>query len=185
MYPLVLLISVRTNCCIRLITSHTALSMHLAHQTRTMHSLTFALLSPLAPPPAPELIASLLPLLADATMAMPQPTSAALSSLSQLSSLTAELIQTLDHLADTLHMSRQTTTAATRKLKSARDLVDALRRDADQAEAGVRWIERGDWGARLARRDCGGLCRDVVGGFEEVCQGWRDRLAAGAEVGAA
>ncbi|KAI9849594.1 MAG: hypothetical protein M1838_000104 [Thelocarpon superellum] len=168
------------NGATRLITSHTALSTHLAHQTRTLHSLAFTLLSPLSPPPSSEQITTLLPLVTGALSSIPQPTSAALSSLSHLSTHTADLISTLDHLSDTLHMSRQTTTAATRKLKTARELVDALRRENDAIDEGIRWIERGDWQTRLAQRECGGVCRDVVGGFEEVCQGWRTALLASA-----
>lgn len=47
----------------RLITAHSALTTHLAHQTRQLHSLTFPLLSPLAAPPDAETIDKLLPLL--------------------------------------------------------------------------------------------------------------------------
>ena len=78
-------------------------------------------------------------------------------------------------------MARQTTTAAGRKLKNARDLVETLRRDADAVDEGVRWIERGDWQARLGRRDAGGVCREVVTGFEDVCRAWRDTLVSRAD----
>jgi hypothetical protein len=73
-------------------------------------------------------------------------------------------------------MSRQTTTAAARKLKSARDVVAEMRRDEELREEGVRWLERGNWGERLARRECAHVCGEVVGGFEKVCEGWRERL---------
>jgi hypothetical protein len=112
---------------------------------------------------------------------MPQPTTSALASLSNLSTLTSDLIVTLNYLSDSLHMSRQTTTKATRQLRSARELVVEMRRDNEMAEESVRWIEKGDWQERLGRRECGGVCRDVVGGFEEVCNGWRERLLASVE----
>ncbi|KAI9776929.1 MAG: hypothetical protein M1839_009171 [Geoglossum umbratile] len=165
----------------RLINAHTALSTNLAHQTRILHSLTFPILSPLSLPPDPDTVADLLPLLTMVIEIMPQPTTSALASLSNLSTLTTDLIATLNYLSDSLHMSRQTTTTATRRLRSARELVMEMRRDSEMAEESVRWIEKGGWQERLGRRECGGVCRDVVGGFEEVCNGWRERLLAGAE----
>ena len=107
---------------------------------------------------------------------LPHPTTPALQSLSSLHTLTTDLVQTLNYLSDTLHMSRQTTTTATRRLKSARDLVAELRADEELREEGERWLDRGDWGARLARRECAGVCGEVVGGFEKVCESWRERL---------
>ncbi|KAI9829246.1 MAG: hypothetical protein M1819_006426 [Sarea resinae] len=169
----------------RLITAHTALSTHLAHQTRTLHSRTFPLLSPLSIGPDPECIDELLPLITAAAAMIPQPSTSALTSLSQLSSLTSDLVQTLNYLSDSLHMSRQTTTTATRRLRSARELVAEMRKETEAKEEGVRWIEKGRWQTRLGERECAGVCREVVGGFEEVCQGWRDRLASGAELSAA
>jgi len=100
-----------------------------------------------------------------------------------------DLITTLNQLSDTIHMSRQTMTLASRRLRSARDLVTDMQKETIAWDEGVRWIEKGDWQARLTGRECAGICKDVVGGFEEVCQGWRDRLlasaSASAEVGAA
>jgi hypothetical protein len=118
------------------------------------------------------------------TELMPRPSTQSLQSLTALHTSTTELIQTLNYLSDTLHMSRQTTTTATRRLKSARDLVAELRRDEELREEGERWLARGNWGERLKRRECAHVCGEVVGGFEKVCEGWRERLvqlAAGAE----
>ncbi|RYP77906.1 hypothetical protein DL770_006985 [Monosporascus sp. CRB-9-2] len=166
----------------RLITAHSALATHLAHQTRQLHNLTFPLLSPLVAPPDAETIDTLvLPVLASVSEEMPRPATAALASLAALHSATTELVQTLNYLSDTLHMSRQTTTTAARRLRTARDLVAEMRRDDELREEGERWLARGDWGGRLERRECAGVCRDVVGGFEEVCDGWRARLLAQAE----
>lgn len=113
---------------------------------------------------------------------MPRPTTAAFNSLTQLHGLTADLVQTLNYLSDTLHMSRQTTTTATRRLRSARELVADIRREEDARDEGERWLRRGNWSERLGNRECAGVCTDVVGGFEEVCNGWRARLMAQAEV---
>jgi len=165
----------------RLITAHSALTTHLAHQTRQIHSLTFPLLSPMAPPPDWEVIDELVPLLVSLSDSMPRPSTAAFDSLTALHSITSDLVQTLNYLSDTLHMSRQTTATATRRLKSAKELVAEMRRDDELREEGERWLTRGNWGERLQKRECAGVCGEVIGGFEEVCNGWRERLLAQAE----
>ncbi|RFU78674.1 wd domain-containing [Trichoderma arundinaceum] len=165
----------------RLITAHSALTTHLAHQTRQLHNLTFPLLSPLAPAPDAETIDTLLPLLVSLTEDMPRPSTSAFNSLTALHSITSELIQSLSYLSDTLHMSRQTTAAASRRLKSAKELVAEMRKEDDLREQGEQWLTRGNWGERLEKRECASVCGEVIGGFEEVCNGWRERLLAQAE----
>ncbi|KAL2133114.1 hypothetical protein VTI74DRAFT_2916 [Chaetomium olivicolor] len=165
----------------RLITAHSALTTHLSHQTRLLHNLTFPLLSPLVAPPSEETIDSLLPMLLSLSDFMPRPSTSALQSLSHLQTITADLVQTLNYLSDTLHMSRQTTTTATRRLKSARDLVAEMRREEELREEGERWLTKGNWGERLERRECEKVCGEVVGGFEAVCDSWRERLVKLAE----
>lgn len=161
----------------RLITAHTALTTHLNHQTRQLHNLTFPLLNPLAQPPDAETIDSLLPELTALQEMMPRPSQAAFASIMGLQNLTNDLVQTLSYLSDTLHMSRQTTTTATRRLKSAKELVAELKRDEELRDEGERWLARGNWGERLEKRECASVCGDIVGGFEEVCDSWRSRLA--------
>ncbi|KAH7362922.1 hypothetical protein B0T11DRAFT_224505 [Plectosphaerella cucumerina] len=160
----------------RLITAHSALTTHLAHQTRQMHNLTYPLLSPLLPPPEADSIDELLPLLVELSESMPRPVTKAYDSLAALHSLTADLIASLNYLSDTLHMSRQTTTTATRRLKSAKELVAEMKREEELCEEADRWLTRGKWGERLEKRECASVCGDVVNGFEEVCNGWRARL---------
>lgn len=75
-------------------------------------------------------------------------------------------------------MSRQTTTLATRRLKSAKELVAEMRKEEEEKEEGERWLTKGNWGERLRNRECATVCGDVVGGFEEVCNSWRERLLA-------
>ncbi|KAM0246950.1 hypothetical protein ACHAP5_004399 [Fusarium lateritium] len=165
----------------RLITAHSALTTHLSHQARQIHNLSFSLLSPLVAPPDPETIDDLIPLLLNLSDAMPRPSTSAFNSLTSLHSLTTELVQNLNYLSDTLHMSRQTTTMATRRLKSAKEIVAEMRKEEELREEGERWLTRGNWGERLEKRECAGVCGDVIGGFEEVCNGWRERLLAQAE----
>ncbi|MCJ1455082.1 hypothetical protein MMC28_005436 [Mycoblastus sanguinarius] len=170
----------------RLITAHIALTTHLTHQTRTLLSLAHPFLSPLAAPPDPEFIDDILPLLAP-LLTIPKPSLQPLSSIHGLRSSTADLLSTLTYLSDTLHMTRQTTSLASRRLRAAREMVVEMKREADAREEGMRWVEKGDWEERLKGRECARVCGDVVGGFEEVCAGWRERLAGGlgVEVGAA
>ncbi|TDZ21439.1 hypothetical protein C8034_v001507 [Colletotrichum sidae] len=166
----------------RLITAHSALTTHLTHQTRQLHNLTFPLLSPLVPPPDSDTVDELLPLLLELSESMPRPTTKAYDSLTALHTLTADLVQTLNHLSDTLHMSRQTTTTAARRLKSAKELVAEIKREEELCEEGELWLTRGNWSERLERRECAEVCGDVVSGFEEVCNGWRARLLEQANV---
>ncbi|KAF6835831.1 hypothetical protein CPLU01_04108 [Colletotrichum plurivorum] len=160
----------------RLITAHSALTTHLTHQARQLHNLTFPLLSPLVPPPDSETVDELLPLLIELSESMPRPTTKAFDSLTALHTLTSDLVHSLNYLSDTLHMSRQTTTTATRRLKSAKELVAEIRREEELSEEGERWLTRGNWSEKLRRRECAGVCGEVVSGFEEVCNGWRARL---------
>ena len=143
--------------------------------------MAYPLFSPLSLPPDEEFIDDLMPLLVTLGESMPRPTTAAFTSLTQLHGLTSDLVQTLNYLSDTLHMSRQTTTTASRRLKSARELVAEMRKEEDAREEGERWLTRGNWSERLENRECANVCGDVVGGFEEVCNGWRARLVAQAE----
>ncbi|EFX01138.1 hypothetical protein CMQ_6080 [Grosmannia clavigera kw1407] len=182
----------------RLITAHSALTTHLAHQTRQLHALAFPLFSPLAVSPLmtvgggggadgddgdddEEDKDSLSPMLTALADQMPRPSTAAYQSLAALHGLTGDLVATLNYLSDTLHMARQTTTTATRRLRSAKELVAEMRRDEELREEGERWLARGNWDERLRRRECAHVCGEVVGGFEEVCNGWRARLLAQAE----
>lgn len=168
----------------RLITAHAALSSHLVHQTRLLHSLTHPLFTPGSAPLDAAAIDELLPLVLGLGEAMPRPEGGALAALTGLHSLTQELVEGLGGVADTLHMSRQTTGVAQRRLRAARELVEELRREEEAREEGERWLRRGNWGERLGRRECARVCGDVVGGFEEVCEGWRRRLGEGEAVGA-
>lgn len=162
----------------RLITAHSALTTHLTHQTRQLQNLTFPLFSPLQAPPPPEMIEDLLPLLSSLAQIMPRPSATASTQLANLHAATADLATTLSYLSDSLHMSRQAAATASRRLRSAKDMVAELRRDEQDRDEALRWIARGRWDERLRARECADLCTEVVGGFEEVCKGWRERLLA-------
>ncbi|KAL1619317.1 hypothetical protein SLS56_010155 [Neofusicoccum ribis] len=169
----------------RLITAHTALTTHLTHQTRLLTSLTSSLLSPLAPPLSPEAIDALLPLIADALAHLPAAPPTPLNALANLSNETHDFLDTVSYLSDSLHMGRQTSNLAQRRLKVVREAMGEWRRENELREEGIRWIEKGSWDNRLEKREAASVCSDVVGGFEEACKGWRERLVAMSEVPAA
>ncbi|MCJ1397064.1 hypothetical protein MMC11_000256 [Xylographa trunciseda] len=172
----------------RLSTAHTALTSHITHQMRLLQALTHPLLSPIGIPPCAETLDYLLPLIPTLILSLPQAPTTALSSLHALSTSTTDLLLTLSYLSDTLHMARQTTTLAARRLRAAREVVESMRREVEEAEEGMRSIETGGWDERLKGREAARVCGEVVGGFEEVCARWRERLASqsggGVEVGA-
>lgn len=183
-----------TNASCRLITAHTSITSHLTHQTRTLQTLTHPLLFSPFPILSEEDIDSLVPLIDEELLPnLPYPfpqaqshsrpaTPAQSASLNPLVSLqtllsqTSELIYSLRGLSDTLHESRQLTSTASRRLRSAKELVADLKREEEEREEGTRWIEKGQWDRRLREREAGKVCGDVVSGFEAVCGEWRKRL---------
>ena len=168
----------------RLITAHTALTTHLTNQTRTLQTLCHPFLSPLSAPLNPETIDALLPLLTSLILDIPKPNPQPLNSLHHLHASMTDLTSILTYLSDTLHMTRQTTILASRRLRAAREMVGEMRKEAEMREEGEMWVEKGAWEERLKGRECARICGDVVGGFEEVCQGWRARLVGGVGVAA-
>lgn len=153
-------------------TAHTAVASNLAHQTRLIQTLSHHFVSPFSIPPSSEEIDALLPLLVATLELLPPPNNRAVTSLHSLHSSAIELIATLSTLADNLHMLRQTTSLASRKLKAAKDMVDDLKKETEVREEGIRWVERGDWDAKLSKRECGAICGDMVDGFRDVCDTW-------------
>ncbi|KAI1006212.1 hypothetical protein K3495_g2009 [Podosphaera aphanis] len=166
----------------RLITAHSALSTHLLHQARLLQSLSFSLFSPLTNFANEESIDEIMPLLVSLGESIPRPSTTVFSSMVQLHSLTSELIDSLEHLSDTLNVSRQATTSASRRLRSARELVSEMQKIDEARQEGESWLQRNNWPERLHNRECARVCHDVLGGFDEVCNGWRARLVAQAEI---
>ncbi|KAL4904575.1 hypothetical protein BDW74DRAFT_26601 [Aspergillus multicolor] len=192
------------NNAMRLITAHSSITSYLTHQTRTVQNLTHPLLFAPFPLLSEEAIDALIPLIDEGLLPnLPYPfpeqnhhssrpntpsshstssTSNPLTSLQSLISQTSDITLSLRGLSDTLYESRQLQSTASRRLRSARDLVADLRREEEGREEGTRWIERGDWDRKLRERDAGRECNDVVSGFEAFCGEWREKLfgAAGA-----
>ncbi|KAJ5142626.1 uncharacterized protein N7515_001413 [Penicillium bovifimosum] len=192
------------NSAMRLITAYSSITSHLTHQTRALQSLVHPLLFSPFPLLSEDAIDSLMPLIDEGLLPnlpypFPEqqrqasrpstPQSSAhnpLASLQALISQTADITHSLRGLSDTLYESRQLTATASRRLRSARELVADIRREEESREEGSRWIERGEWDRRLRDREAGKVCGDVVSGFEAVCGEWREKLfGANAEVAAA
>ncbi|KAI4238078.1 MAG: hypothetical protein LQ349_001370 [Xanthoria aureola] len=160
----------------RLTTAHTAVSSSLMHQTRFIQTLSSHFTSPLSYPPSLDEIDDLLPLLVATLELIPRFSPHAVLAIHSLHCSALELISTLSVLADSLHMIRQTTSFASRRLKAAKDAVEELRTEARVREEGIRWVEGGNWDQRLRNRECGNICEDVVGGFREVCEWWEQSI---------
>ena len=168
----------------RLITTHTALTSHLSNQSRNLSTLTHPIISPLSAGIEPETAGEIIPLLTTLLLDLPTPSSQPLSSLHTLHASTTEIISLLNSISDTLQMTRQTTLTASRRLRSATEMVVEIRREAKVGEEAARWLEKGNWEHRLAGRECASVCGEVLGGFEDTCNMWRARLVGGLEVAA-
>ncbi|KAL8714912.1 MAG: hypothetical protein Q9220_001425 [cf. Caloplaca sp. 1 TL-2023] len=160
----------------RLTTAHTAMALNLAHQARLVQTLSHHLISPFATPPDQEEIDGILSLLASTAHSLPSSELRAAAMLRGLHTSTVELAATLSTLADSLHMIRQTTSLASRKLKAAKEALDEFRTDDEAKNAGIQWVEQGNWDAKLRSRECGTICRDAVDGFRKVCDRWEKTL---------
>ncbi|KAF1958586.1 hypothetical protein CC80DRAFT_408564 [Byssothecium circinans] len=173
------------NGATRLKTAHDALTTHLAHQSRMMTSLSASLSGPRAIILDPDVIETLLPLITSTLELLPHSEHHSVLALSQLTVANRELLENLSNVQDSLHMTRQTAVNATRRLKSSKDQLAEWKRDQELREAGVRWIEKGDWDMKLKDRQAGSQCWDVVNGFEEQCGLWRQKLCEGLGVASA
>lgn len=160
----------------RLITAHTAMSTHILYQTRSLQTLTYPLVGPFAVYIGEDMVEEIMPLLSALSQSMPRPDRPALEALAGLNSTTSELVGSLGGLADTLHMSRQTTTLAARRLKVAKELVENLRKEEEAREEGHRHLLKGGWDDKLHNREASAECKDVLDGFEKFCTEWRGKL---------
>lgn len=166
-------------------TAHDSLTTHLTHQSRVLTSLTASFTGPRAIIPSPEAIEELLPLIEQTLQSLPHSATDPVVSLSHLTLSTRELIQHLSNVSDTLHMSRQTTTNAARRLRTSKEQLHEWKRESERTTEGREFIERGDWDRRLREREAKRACGEVMEGFEEACGLWRKRLCEGLGVASA
>lgn len=160
----------------RLITAYTSMSSHRTHTTRDLFSQSHSLMHG----GFLNLPEEMLDLLVDeintlsSTVPFLRPQNPLLS-LQILASQTEELNHTLRSLTDLLQEFRLAATAATRKLKSVRDMVDDMRVDEELVENSIMLIQAGDWDRRCRTRQAAKTC-------QEVCKGFADRWEVEADV---
>ncbi|KAL8737798.1 MAG: hypothetical protein Q9181_001332 [Wetmoreana brouardii] len=159
-------------CPRRLTTAHTAVTSNLTYQTRLVQTLSHHFISPFSIPPTSDEADVLLPMLAATLELLLKPSQRTVSALRSLHSSSIDLIANLSMLADSLHMIRQTTSLASRKLKAAKETVEEIRREASVRDEGIRWVEKGNWDHRLRNRECGTICGNVLDGFKLACDEW-------------
>ena len=162
----------------RLITSTNSLSSHLTQKTRTVASLSSSLFPPigLATPLSLVVIEELIPQMDQVLQNLPPPDSRALQGVAKLDRETADLLHTLAGLTDSLQMGKQATASAARHLRNTLTMVTQLRKESDAAEQAKYKIEKEGWDRRLGERWCASECSDVIGGFEQACEGFRRGL---------
>ena len=166
------------NNATRLMTAYTSMSTHRTHKTRDLLSATHGLpFSTLTEPDLDDLLTHIDALIACTTI--PASRQNPILSLQILISDTTALMHALRSLADSLQESKVAAGAAGRKLKSVREMVGDAVAEEELREESIRIIQMGDWDRRLEGRQVGRHCRDVVSGFERVCEGWRERLLQG------
>ncbi len=90
-----------------------------------------------------------------------------LLSLQILASQTEELNHTLRSLTDLLQESRLAANAATRKLKSVRDMVEDMNVEEELVENSILLIQAGDWDRRCRTRQAAKTCQEVCAGFAD------------------
>ncbi|EWC46805.1 hypothetical protein DRE_04050 [Drechslerella stenobrocha 248] len=158
----------------RLITAHNSLSTHVQNQSRALRDISLLLNAPgttvtTAPPrlnTQPVTISS---------KGVP-PAVQPLRDLQGMHTMTLQLVSHFAALSDAIHMVRQQSNAASRKLRGAKDAVREWKLEVETVETARRWIDDGDWDARLRRREAAGVCREVLGGFEDVIRGMERRI---------
>lgn len=153
----------------RMVTAYTSMATHRTHKQRDVftqsHSLLYGNSAMLLPE---EFIDVLLDEIQSLGSSIPfLPTQNPLLSLQILASQTSELTQTLRGLTDLLQENRLATNAATRKLKSVKEMVDDMQVEEELVESSMMIIQAQDWDRRLRERQAARTCREVVEGFAE------------------
>jgi len=123
-----------------------------------------------------ESLEDLVVVVADLLQELPAPDTRVLQSVAKLDRETVDVRYALSTLIDSLQVGKQTATSASRLLRATQTMVVELRRERQAAEEARFWIEQDDWDHRIAERWCATSCKDIVGGFETVCDGLRKSI---------
>lgn len=121
----------------------------------------------------------ILTMLTSLSNSQPRPDTQILQTLSTLNRQTTHLSQTFCDVLDSLQMSRQTSSLAARHLRSTRAMTSDIRRELERSDRAQHWLDNGDWDKKLGSRWCAMQCKDVVSGFERVCNDLRRGLEQG------
>jgi hypothetical protein len=153
----------------RMVTAYTSMTTHRTHKQRDVftqsHSLLYGNSAMFLPK---EFIDVLIDEIQALESAIPfLPAQNPLLSLQILASQTGELTQTLRSLTDLLQENKLATNAATRKLKSVKDMVEDMQEEEELVESSIMLIQAQDWDRRLRERQAAKTCREVVEGFAE------------------
>ena len=153
----------------RMVTAYTSMATHRTHKQRDVfaqsHSLLYGNSAMYLPEEFIDLLIDEIQSLGSAIPFLP--TQNPLLSLQILASQTSELTQTLQSLTDQLQENRLAANAATRKLKSVKDMVDDMQTEEDLVENSILIIQAQDWDRRLRERQAAKTCREVVQGFAD------------------
>jgi hypothetical protein len=167
----------------QLLKSTVAVERNLMYQSGLLITLTRPVVSAWTPPPDPETAEGLSELVSTLLLSIPRPATEVAKSLQKLRDTGFDLAKDLPPLVDTCTVTLHSTNEAKRCLHSATEKVALLRKELEEAEETQRWLERERWDERLRNREAGKTCREVVEGFEKVCEQWRERIARGGTAG--
>ncbi|KAK5198993.1 hypothetical protein LTR92_001464 [Exophiala xenobiotica] len=152
----------------RLITAYTSMASHRTNKTRDLFTQSHSLLYGGIMNLPEEMIDLLLDEINNLGSTVPflRPQNPLLS-LQILASQTEELNHTLRSLTDLLQESRLAANAATRKLKSVRDMVEDMNVEEELVENSILLIQAGDWDRRCRTRQAAKTCQEVCAGFAD------------------
>ena len=163
----------------RLTTSTNSMTSHLSSQSKAFQGLMTTLYSPFAmlSGPIDPLDVEETTSLVDALLKdLPLPDPAPLQGVQKLDRETSNVIQTLSQLTDTLQMGKHATNTASRHLRTTQTMVAELRRERETAQAARYELNQSDWNDKIKKRWCASECRDVMDGFEKMCDSLRQNL---------
>ena len=160
----------------KLVTTVDSLSNHLASESRHLQILLQPYISPFAAPIDSAAIDALQPLIMELISSIPAPSTTQLPAIHALNSSSADILSSLAALSDNLYITQQNASIATQRLRSTRDIVHTIRQEFRETDEGLRFLQAGSWDDKLRRRVAASVCREVVHGFEQVCESWRRRL---------
>lgn len=162
----------------RLTTSNNSMTANLTAQSKSFQTLATTLYTPFAfsSPLNPEIIEEVTPLVDQLIKELPLPDPAPLQGLQKLDRETTSLTQTLLQLTDTIQIGKQITTTAARHLRITQTMVSDLRMEQDRADLARHELAKSGVEASLRARTCATACKDIMGGFEDVCDALRESL---------